>query len=93
MKKCTSKITQLTATYSFAIPYFVMLIIFYTITRNEFFILITGGGGDNKNYVAIAKAYTPKSKIISYIILIAATFFAAYGIEGKLVGLAWDKII
>ena len=44
MKKCTSKITQLTATYSFAIPYFVMLIIFYTITRNEFFILITGGG-------------------------------------------------
>ena len=91
MKKCTSKITQLTATYSFAIPYFVMLLIFYTITRNEFFILITGG--DNKNYVAIAKAYTPKSKIISYIILIVATFFAAYGIEGKLVGLAWDKII
>ena len=44
MKKFTSKITQLTATYSFAITYFVMLIIFYTITRNEFFILITGGG-------------------------------------------------
>ena len=75
MKKFTSKITQLTATYSFAITYFVMLIIFYTITRNEFFILITGG--DNKNYVAIAKAYKPKSKIISYIILIAATFFCS----------------
>ena len=43
MKKFTSKLTQLTATYSFAITYFVMLIIFYTITRNEFFILITGG--------------------------------------------------
>ena len=53
MKKFTSKITQLTATYSFAIPYFVMLIIFYTITHNDFFTLITGR--DNKNYVAIAQ--------------------------------------
>ena len=53
MKKFISKITQPTINYSLAIPYFVMLIIFYSITHNKFFILITGG--DNKNYVAIAQ--------------------------------------
>ena len=53
MKKFVSKITQPTVTFSLAIPYFVMLIIFYLTTHNNFFILIRGG--DNQNYVAIAQ--------------------------------------
>ena len=68
MRKFISKITEPTVTYRLAITYCVMLTIFYAITYNKFFILITGG--DNKNYVAIAqsiaKGFTQSSSPYSF---------------------------